>query len=160
MKKNSILLISAMIVFASCERFPSVGDGYKQQLGANGYRILTDTLNTIIISGHILESASNDTFILVYQKPVYKICECNYECFMTMDSYDKQSYKRCKEAFKESVLRQYWIINKLQESIFDSHTKTRSNVYGPYSYDDYLKKKVELGVLENLNLVIEDKLVD
>lgn len=42
---------------------------------------------------------------------------------------------------EESPIHQYWII-----------VKTTADVYGPFSYEDYLKMKKELGVPETLKL--------
>lgn len=81
------------------------------------------------------------TFILVTQKPLSEICECNLECFKKMDSYDKRSYPRCKEALEKSDFYQYWIINKIQNV-----------VYGPLSKEKFFQKREELGVPRELQL--------
>ena len=150
------IYVLIIFLFIGCEKLPYVGKGYKLQLDSNDYVILTDLKNTFMVSGHILNATSDSTFILLYQKPVDSICECNYECFKHMPSYDKKSHSRCKKAFKESVLRKYWIVDKSKKSVFDTKTRTRSNVYGPYDMNDYLKKRDELRVPPELILEVEE----
>ena len=83
----------------------------------------------------------DSTFILVAQKPLDSICECNLSCFKEMPSYDKRSYPRCKDALERSTFYQYWIINKVQDAI-----------YGPFTKAEYLQKREELGVPEELQI--------
>lgn len=152
-----ILVILLSLLLSGCDKFPKIGDGYKVQYDGNSYVVISDTLDRIIIPSHVQDVIADSIFILVNQKPVDSICECNHECFKQMDSYDNKSYERCKQAFEKSTFHQYWIINKSEQSLFDSESKTYSNIYGPFSKEEYLKKRIEIGVPHDLNLVIEDE---
>ncbi len=152
---TAILIISLII---SCNSLPDVGDGYLLQSDPNSYIVVTDTSNTLIVYGDILSASSDSTFILLHQNPVDSVCECNKDCL-----YDKYpnanelpTLKMCKKAFKESKLRKYWIVDKSKKSVFNKQTRTRSNVYGPYDMEDYLKKRDELRVPPELILEIEE----
>lgn len=81
----------------------------------------------------------DSTFILVAQKPLDSICECNHSCLINTypNSNDLPTYRLCKEALEKSTFYQYWIINK-----------TKNAVYGPYKKEEYLQKQEELGVPE------------
>jgi len=65
-------------------------------------------------------------------------------------------YLDAKKAFNESKFVQFWIINKKQQNIYKYNDSlkiaTYSNVYGPFTYLTFLKKRKELGVPENLTL--------
>jgi Uma2 family endonuclease len=56
--------------------------------------------------------------------------------------------RKCDEAFEKSTFKQYWIINKKEESnySYDSIREVAiySNVYGPYKREEYLSKRKEL----------------
>ena len=64
-------------------------------------------------------------------------------------------YKEYKKSFEKSNYLQYWIINKKEESIFTGEQGGWSNVYGPFSEEDYGRKREEMQVPENLNFIKE-----
>ena len=77
----------------------------------------------------IIEINFDSTFIIAEQKPFYEITK-------GIDYIDVE-----EEVFRKSNLKYYWIINK----------KNQEN-YGPFSYDNFLKKRDELGVSNSLKL--------
>lgn len=154
MKFMKIIVYTLLLLFYSCggNSLPEIGAGYLLQSDGASYVMLTDTSNTVFISGYVEEVNSDSIFIIAQQKPVDSICECNHDCLEKKysNANDLPTYNMCKKAFENSTLKKYWIVNKLQESMFNSETKTRSNVYGPYSREGYLKKKQDLGVADSL----------
>jgi hypothetical protein len=58
--------------------------------------------------------------------------------------------------FEESTLLSYWIINKKENGIYSLDTISKlavySNVYGPYTKDEYIQKREKLGVPQGLKL--------
>lgn len=90
------------------------------------------------------KTSFDSKFILIAQKPLDSICECNDSCLKNTYPNWKvlPTYKMCKEALEKSTYYQYWIINK-----------TNNAVFGPYNKKVYLKKLGELGVPKELNLI-------
>jgi len=88
----------------------------------------------------------DNTFILIVQKPLDSICECNDTCLINtyQNSRNLPKYKMCYEALENSSFYQYWIINKLSNT-----------VYGPYRKDEFLNKRRELGVPKELKFDFE-----
>ena len=67
------------------------------------------------------------------------------------------TYSESNKAFENSTFKQYWIIDKIKECRnigFDSlnNIARYSNVFGPYSKEEYLIKRKELGVPEEFKL--------
>jgi len=122
-----------------------LGDGYIYHYWDVNSNSITDCNNTILIDYKILEYEFDSTFIIVSQRPWDSIANIH-----------KMTYKESNKAFNNSTFRQYWIINKKEKCIFsgDSIRKnTRySNVYGPFKWDEYMKKRKELGVPKELKL--------
>lgn len=83
----------------------------------------------------------DSTFILIAQKPLSSICECNDSCLINTYSNrnDLSTYKKCKEALKTSLFYQYWIIDK-----------TKDAIYGPYNKKKYFEKRKIIGVPDEL----------
>jgi hypothetical protein len=97
-----------------------------------------------IVSSHISDDnvVSDDKFILIAQKPLNKICECNDVCLDKKYPNQKiSSYLKCKKALEESNYFEYWIINKELDI-----------VYGPLTKYSYLKKCKELMIPKNLEM--------
>lgn len=165
-----------VLIISSCETNWGNYNGYKMEYeSAMDYYIVLDKIDTIlenypyynkgtfvkyynndltidtffigngsqVISSFVDADKSNfdSVFILVAQKPIKNICECNDSCFITMPSFDNKSYSRCKEALVKSTFYQYWIINKVKNA-----------VYGPFNKKEYLQKRREIGVREELQL--------
>ena len=103
-----------------------------------------------IIKGHIIDNISNENYLLAEQKPVDSIwgryitiynddgsfCYSRRE-YDTTNHYDK----RRKQLEDTPTIHYYWIMA----------VKT-ADVYGPFSYEDYLDMKKQLGVPSTLML--------
>lgn len=146
MKKLIFYSIALILLITGCKRFPDLGNGY--QLYYNGMndisiiKCLTEgDAPTFIISGHILDYAFDSTFIIVAERPRDSV-----PGIKTMKLPEEQ------EAFERSTFRQYWIIDKTKESVFDEKTNIYSNVYGPFKKDAYLQKREELRIPHELIL--------
>jgi hypothetical protein len=100
--------------------------------------------STVIESFIDHDNVSYDSdFIILKQKPLKDICECNDSCLKNRypNMNDLPTYKMCKEALEKSVFYQYWIINKRKDA-----------VYGPFQKQEYLQKREELGIPKELKL--------
>ncbi|MBO4568120.1 MAG: hypothetical protein J5686_04185 [Bacteroidales bacterium] len=97
-----------------------------------------------IIGGHIDDYISDSTFLIVDQKPVDMIFGTHYYDgkYHSTREYDTTGnmWKR-KTILDLSKIHQYWIVNK----------KTH-DVYGPFSYEDYLDMKKKLDISQSLML--------
>lgn len=101
-----------------------------------------------VISGHISDYIQDDSFLLADKKPLDSILG-KYIRIVTKNNnvYSRREYDTINKyganvkMLEESPIHQYWII-----------VKTTADVYGPFSYEDYLKMKKELGVPETLKL--------
>lgn len=140
-----ILTIFVLVIITGCKKFPDLGKGYKLDYNSRGDIGIVNSVNSYLVYGHILEYTFDSAFIIVAERPRDSIPECT-------GSTPEMTAKKCNEAFEKSTFRQYWIIDKRQESIFDEHTKTYSNAYGPYNKEDYLNKLKELNVPKELVL--------
>ncbi len=155
-RRLAFLMVFVLLsILAGCGRFEDLGGTYKLQCDPNSYVVVSDTMNRIIVRGHVVKATSNSGFILLKQIPIDSICECNIECFQKMNSYDKRSYRRCKEAIQRRRDQLFWIIDKTQDLSFNPETKTYSNVFGPYREEEYRSKRIELNVPDEL--VLEDE---
>ncbi len=133
----------------SCaQKYPlELGSGYKINYDRNSYFYLLDKDNTVIVSSHITAFNFDSTFIIAEQKPVDLILENTYSSEFNLEKRDK--------LFKNSVLKQYWIIDKTKPCNnigFDSISQfvKYSNVYGPYSKNEFMIKKNIFGISKKL----------
>ena len=129
----------------SCTKNVNLGKGYKLITSAsmNDLTIVRgehEPYNVVIV-GHILDYSNDSKFIIAAQRPRDSV-----PVTQTM------TLKESEEAFEKSKFQQYWIINKVQGYIFNEKTSTYSNVYGPYSSDEYLNKRKEFGLPSALEL--------
>ena len=146
----SIVVIGIMIT-GCYEDYPELGDGYKI-IGEGGYTTaVVDSQNTVMIPEYILDYAIDSTFILIAQSPPDSLPKMSFFYYSDKD--------RKKIAANNNVYRQYWIVNKKVKSIYsyDSVNKIAkySNIFGPYTKEDYLKKKDSLNVSKDLKLESE-----
>lgn len=103
-----------------------------------------------IIKGHIIDHISDENYLLADQKPVDSIWG-KYIYIYNDDgsySYSRREYdtthhydKRRKQLEDTPTIHYYWIMV----------VKT-ADVYGPFSYEDYLDMKKQLGVPPTLML--------
>lgn len=144
----SVVLLS--VLFSGCGRIiskyiklPDLGDGYQFTYDAIYSLAIVNPDNIIVIKATILEYAFDSTFIIVSQRSRDSIRNT------TMNYYE------ANDAFENSTFRQYWIINKKEKSE-DTIVNGRlcySNIYGPFKKKDYLKKRIELNVPKELELI-------
>jgi len=101
----------------------------------------------IVIESFVADVAFDSLFILVDQKPLEKICECNIECLEEVynrEPHTSTSFDFCKKGLEKSKIHDYWII-----------VKQPNKIYGPLSKHAYVKKKEELMVPKHLSLKSE-----
>ena len=134
--KNKFFIISTLIVIfiiSACNsKYPiDLGKGYKLDYDGNSYFYIIDLKNTVIVHAHVTKYGFNEQYILVEQKPRDGILRNTHDV----------SFEQEKKIIEKSTFRQYWIINKTNDSI-----------YGPLKKEEYLKKSEELRLPENLVL--------
>lgn len=146
-----IFCIGLILLMTGCENFPDLGNGYKLSYNSMNDVSIIKCLKegdapTILIYGHILDYAFDSTFIIVIECPRDSVPGVTT---MTYSEYEK--------AFEQSAFRQYWIINKKEEPTYIGFTGSKnnphaiySNVYGPYRKEEYLKKRKELNISNEL----------
>lgn len=134
-----IFYITIILIAISCSdlisNHPDLGKGYKfVHEGKYGLSIVNEK-NTIVIQQHVLEYKYDSVFVLVAQRP-----------FNSISGRDTMTYSEFNKEFKNSTFKQYWIIDKTQD-----------NVYGPLLKKEYIKKRRELDVSEELKLDFEEE---
>lgn len=137
LKYISIPLI--ILIMHSCSQNNSIdmGNGYRfdnDPVISNDKVIFGPYENTYAVSGYVVAYNFDSIFIVAEQKPREIILKNTY-------SNSEMTYRKQEKIFEESTLRQYWIINKLQNII-----------YGPFKKEEYLKKREKLGVSQELKL--------
>jgi len=149
---SSFLIVVLGLMISGCSKgYPELGCGYKI-VGEGGYTTsLVDSQNTQMISEYILDYSMDSTFIIVAQSPPDSLPKMNV--FYYSDNNRKEI------ASDGKVFRQYWIINKKAESIYSYDIINRiakySNIFGPYTKEEYLMKKDSLNVSKDLKLELE-----
>lgn len=137
--KKSIRIISIIILFliVSCGddeniKLEDFGHGYYIDNGNNGcIQLVGPRLNSIIL-GPILEYNYNKKYIIVKEKPRYKI-----DTLYHLD--DIENLTEADKAFDKIKYYDYWIINMINDSI-----------YGPFQKKEFYIKMNELGVPDSL----------
>jgi len=140
-----IITIFALVIMTGCKKFPDLGKGYKLDYNSRGDIGIVNSVNSYLVYGHILKYAFDSTFIIVVERPRDSIPECT-------GTIPGMTAKKCDEAFEKSTFRQYWIIDKKRESIFNENAVTYSNVFGPFKKEEYLRKREELNIPKELKL--------
>jgi len=148
--KRLIIYATIILMAISCSdlvsNYPDLGNGYKfVHEGKYGLSIVNEK-NTIVIHQHVIEYKYDSVFVLVTQRP-----------FNSISGRDTMTYSEFNKAFKNSTYKQYWIIDKTKncENIgFDSIKQIvkYSNVFGPYSKNEFMLKRNVLGVPNELEL--------
>ena len=142
--KISFYLLMVAIFIASCSKNQNVDLGAKYSLVTSASMkdlIIVHEKNIVIIQGHILDYLYDSNFIIVAQ--------CPRDSVLGIETMTQSQYE---EAFRKSSFKQYWIINKKRKSEFNKATKNYSNVYGPFKKEEYLQKRLEIGVPKELEL--------
>lgn len=110
------------------------------------------TEDCTVITGHIDDYITNDSFLLADRKPLDSILG-RYQTFQiengTLSLWRRANDTFCNtndrsKAVFSSPIHDYWII--------DQQT---SDVYGPMSFEEYQQKREEFGVPDNLRLKCE-----
>lgn len=98
-----------------------------------------------VIESYVDGDKSNfdDKFVLIAQKPLANICECNYSCLSKRESNINNipTAKLCEDKLNRSLFYLYWIIDKSNDI-----------VYGPLTKDKYNEVRIEIGVPNSLQL--------
>jgi len=142
------LTIVYLIIITGCSKYPDLGNGYKLDSDGRYTLQIVNFENTIMVSSCILEYTFDSNFVILSQRP-----------WDSIPGIKAMNYSESKKAFEKSSFRQYWIINKKDKSeySFDSLTKLArySNIYGPFTENEYLQKREELKISKEL--VLKDK---
>ena len=89
--------------------------------------ILFISIGGMVIAPFVVanQTVYDSTFVLVTQKPLDSICECNEECLKSQYSNHSKlsTYDICKKALKESSYYHYWIIDKKNNIIFGGYER-------------------------------------
>lgn len=134
--KQVLIMVFLAIAFSSCQR-DEIENGYGLDYDASDEICLINTkksgngYNAIAITGHILFYGHSKEYIIAVQKPKDSIYKRNENL-----KYYQQMDKVCKSGFN-----QFWILNIKNDSLF-----------GPFRKGEYLKKRQEIGVPENLKI--------
>lgn len=117
--------------------------------------IVCDSFYGTIIDGHVVDYSRNANYLLVDQKPIDSILgkeiiiydnDGNYKRtireFDTIHNYQWDAYEKWLE--ESPTIHQYWIL-----------VINTADVYGPFTYEDYLDMKQQLGVPPTLILKCE-----
>lgn len=150
---NMFLVIVCAILGASCldAMDKDLGDGYSLVVSDGYWTGIQDSSNTVIIPDNVLDCDYDSIYVIVAQRPWDSIPGIPKHELVSMN-YDDRN-----RAFENSTFRQYWIIDKTKSALNKDSTNSHSNVYGPYSRDEFLRKRIELGVSEELKLEIENE---
>jgi hypothetical protein len=147
--KKIFFLKLILVYVSSCAEHPDLGKGYKLTRNTTNGLSIINSLDLYLIYGDILNYTFDSTFIIACERPRDSILECS-------GTIPKMTKRKCNEAFEKSTFKQYWIINKKEESnnSYDSIREVAiySNVYGPYKREEYLRKRKELGIPTKLVL--------
>ena len=146
--RNTIIILIIITLFNSCTDASDkdLGSGYTLYIGDSYWKGILNSENTVMIESKIINYAHDSIFILASQRPWSSIL-----------GRDTMTYSESNKAFENSTFKQYCIIDKIKECRnigFDSlnNIARYSNVFGPYSKEEYLQKRKELGVPEELKL--------
>lgn len=152
MKIKIVLFIILLAVVNSCYQKSvniELGGNYKLITSASRNDLtIVDENNIVAINGHILDYAIDSIYIVAAQLPRDSVPECTGTILGI-------TQKESQLAFEKSTFRQYWVIDKTKESVFNEKTKTYSNIYGPFKRELYLHKRVEIGIPESLSSLVK-----
>ena len=146
---NYYLILTALLCSFSCNKFPDLGSGYELHYNSMKDIYITKPLNSaeapsVFIYGHINDYAFDNKFIVIEEIPRDSVPGSSE---LSFDEYEKK--------FQSSTFRQYWIINKTIDPVFIESEKNYSNVFGPFSKENYSKIKKTLLLNSQLKLKSE-----
>ncbi|MDP4266359.1 MAG: hypothetical protein Q8880_02860 [Bacteroidota bacterium] len=146
MKK--IFIIILIILQYGCWRLPSnhnLGKNYYYSMNHYTDRTIIKMRDKgeaydVIIPTVIVNYVFDSSYVLIDQKPIDQICICNDSCRKkNINDWEKKFYKQCTDEFEKSNFHQYWIINKINDSVL-----------GPFSKETFIRKRKEIGIPEKL----------
>lgn len=125
---------------------------HKNDTVINRFICCNKTYYGTVIEGHIFDYSKDSIFLLVDQKPVdsifgryISIYDDNGNFMYSRREYDTiQNWYDKQRILNLSNAHQYWIVHK-----------QTLDVYGPFSYDDYLDTKKQISVPPSLMLKME-----
>ena len=163
MKKSAFFLLTILsLMVYSCENYATdLGGGYKLSYTGHNFRDpynidIISPDNKLLVHRTVLEYAYDSVFIIASQRPWN-------DSIIPPNNRHALDYDEKRRVFTKSTFRQYWIINKAEECKFLGNTRytqnetispraIHSNVYGPFSLEEFLLKRKELGVSDSLVL--------
>jgi hypothetical protein len=121
-------------------------DSFGRTLGAMG----------VTIWDEVVAWNYDSIFIIAKQKPFDDIMDS------MRSKYGELTYDKSRKLYNESKIYHYWIIDKREEleRYYDKNTKKLiypKGLYGPFTYDEYWKKRKEFNVSDSLTLRKTDK---
>jgi len=159
MKKSTFFLLTilSLMVYSCEDDATDLGGGYKLDFTGH-FRdpyvfLIRSPLCGIVVDATVLEYAYDSLFIIASQRPWN-------DSIIPKNRQHAMNYDEKRKVFTKSTFRQYWIINKAEECkymgyIGNLNSDSRniySNVYGPFSLEEFLLKRKELGVSDSLVL--------
>lgn len=99
-----------------------------------------------IVDSYVTDAVYDEKFILIDQKPIDSICECNQKCLEKKykNWNDLPTYKMCKDAIENSNTHLFYVIDKIKNIL-----------YGPMSKDDLNNKIGQLHIDNKLRLSLK-----
>ena len=141
--------LRSIIEGMSTERIQLGNDYYLTLDPSWGYPLITDTNNNGIICMEIVSWNFDSIFIIVKQKPFFQIYDS------ISNKHSKMSATEKDVLYKKIQQFNYWIIDKRKETFsFDEINSSElvNNRYGPFTYEEYLKKRRELNMPDSFQL--------
>lgn len=99
-----------------------------------------------IVDSYVANATFDDKFILIDQKPIDSICECNQKCLeLKYPNYNNMTtYKMCEDAIKKAKIHLFYIIDK-----------PHNILYGPMSKNELNNEIIQLQINEIIQLQIK-----
>ncbi|PKV66322.1 DUF3997 domain-containing protein [Pontibacter ramchanderi] len=134
------LLLLIILVTNACSEGSAVdlGNGYRfdyDPVISSDDAIFGPDENVYAVDGHVTAYNFDSVFIVVEQKPRHVILK---DVYLNSDI----TYLKEEKIFDQSTLRHYWIVDKIKDSR-----------YGPFTEEEYLQKREELGISLELKQV-------
>ena len=134
-------------IFCKYRNLPDLGNGYRFDTVDCSTLDIVDSSNTVMVGGVILEYDFDSTYVVVSRRPWPP---------PDVPGFDTLTYTEKNKAFENSTYKEYLILNKRQPSIYSydtvSATGKDSNVYGPFTKAEFLKKLVEFNIPDSVRL--------
>jgi hypothetical protein len=134
-------------IFCKYRNLPDLGNGYRFDTVDCSTLDIVDSSNTVMVGGVILEYDFDSTYVVVSRRPWPP---------PDVPGFDTLTYTEENKAFENSTYKEYLILNKRQPSIYSldtvSNTVSYSNVYGPFTKAEFLKKLVEFNIPDSVHL--------